>query len=663
MNARHNIADHKLANDVGHLEMKRSIESGKGSATMTTCACPTRTGNLGLGDTDKHETALRNQANTRWATIERIDHAEHANHWGGVDVSALRFVIKTDVSANDWCIESHASFGHAVDRFGQLPHDFGVFGIAEVQTIHDCQGTSTNAREIQQRFSNRKRRALTRINRTPAMVAVGGERNAATGVGARGRMLQTKNCSIATGTFNSVEEQLMVVLREHPTRIGKEFEQFGCGVDRRRSRFGAHCASRSIKDCRHSDRTVVKRRIFVQRSGGDVAKDFAIETIANTEATAFGMTSGRTVGDDADNGRTNFPARTNFENLSEIGGLDNGKHAFLTFRGHDLERLHACFAARNGVDINIHTHAAATGGFARGTCKARATEILNADNETGVKKFETCFNEALFFVRIADLHRRALFSIGLFIGETGRSENADAADAVTTGARTQQNRKVANTSGLSEHEAFGRKNPEAQHVHQWVAGVGGIEHGFAADGGYAHRIAVTGNAADDAFGDPATARVVERTESQRIHQRDRTCAHREDVAQDAANTCGCTLVGLNCRGVIMRFDADGRCNSVANIDNAGIFARTNKHPRSFGGKTLEMHSRRLVGAVLGPHDREHRQLEVVGVAVEDLADVFVFGVSQAEGTVNRVIHCVQASAPEHHNSPGFDVTVVGFAVV
>jgi hypothetical protein len=54
---------------------------------------------------------------------------------------------------------------------------------------------------------------------------------------------------------------------------------------------------------------------------------------------------------------------------------------------------------------------------------------------------------------------------------------------------------------------------------------------------------------------------------------------------------------------------------------------------------------------------------MVGVAVEDLADVFVFGVSQSEGTVNRVIHCVQASAPEHHNSPAFDVTVVGFAVV
>ena len=113
----------------------------------------------------------------------------------------------------------------------------------------------------------------------------------------------------------------------------------------------------------------------------------------------------------------------------------------------------------------------------------------------------------------------------------------------------------------------------------------------------------------------------------------------------------------------MRFDADCSSNTVAHIDNTGIFARTNKHPRSFGGKALEMNPRRLVRAVLRPHHRKHRQLKVVGVAVEDLADVFVFGVSQSECTVNRVIHYLQASAPEHHNSPGFDRTVVGFAVV
>ena len=88
----------------------------------------------------------------------------------------------------------------------------------------------------------------------------------------------------------------------------------------------------------------------------------------------------------------------------------------------------------------------------------------------------------------------------------------------------------------------------------------------------------------------------------------------------------------------MRFDADRGSNAITNIDNAGVFARTNEHPWRFSGKTLEMNPRRLVRTVLRPHHRKHRQLKVVGVAVEDLADVFVFGVNQAEGTVNRVIH-------------------------
>ena len=126
----------------------------------------------------------------------------------------------------------------------------------------------------------------------------------------------------------------------------------------------------------------------------------------------------------------------------------------MAFRGHDLERLHACFAARNGVDVNIHAHATAARGFACGTRKTCATEILNTHNETSVEKFETRFDEALLFIGIANLHRRTLFCIGFFVGETGRSENAHTANAVATSAGTQQYRKVADTSGLPEHEAF-----------------------------------------------------------------------------------------------------------------------------------------------------------------------------------------------------------------
>ena len=99
-----------------------------------------------------------------------------------------------------------------------------MFRVAKVQTIHDSKRTSANTRKIQQRFGDGECGALAGIDRTPAMVAIGGERNATTSVGSGGRVLQTKHCSIATRTFNGVEEQLMVVLREHPARIGEKFE-------------------------------------------------------------------------------------------------------------------------------------------------------------------------------------------------------------------------------------------------------------------------------------------------------------------------------------------------------------------------------------------------------------------------------------------------------
>ena len=113
----------------------------------------------------------------------------------------------------------------------------------------------------------------------------------------------------------------------------------------------------------------------------------------------------------------------------------------------------------------------------------------------------------------------------------------------------------------------------------------------------------------------------------------------------------------------MRLDANGSGNAIAHIDDTSIFARTDEYPRGFGRKSLEMNARRLVGAVLRPHHRKHRQLEVVRVAGQDLADVFVFRVGQSECTVNRVIHRPHASAPEHRVSAGLDVTVVVLAAV
>jgi hypothetical protein len=58
-------------------------------------------------------------------------------------------------------------------------------------------------------------------------------------------------------------------------------------------------------------------------------------------------------------------------------------------------------------------------------------------------------------------------------------------------------------------------------------------------------VAVAGDPRDHAFQNPAGARVLERPEPQRVHQRDRARPHGEDVAQDPADPGRRPLVGLD----------------------------------------------------------------------------------------------------------------------
>ena len=129
--------------------------------------------------------------------------------------------------------------------------------------------------------------------------------------------------------------------------------------------------------------------------------------------------------------------------------------------------------------------------------------------------------------------------------------------------------------------------------------------------------------------------VVERAEPQRIHHGDRASAHGEDVAEDAADAGRRALVRLDRRRVVVALDANGCRDAVADIHDAGVLARADEHAFPGRRQALEVDARRLVGAVLGPHDRIHRQLEVVRLAAEDAADVVELGVGEPERPVDR----------------------------
>ena len=110
---------------------------------------------------------------------------------------------------------------------------------------------------------------------------------------------------------------------------------------------------------------------------------------------------------------------------------------------------------------------------------------------------------------------------------------------------------------------------------------------------------------------------VERAEAQRVQQRDRPRAHREDVAEDAADAGGGALKRLDERGMVVRFDLEDGREAVADVDDAGVLAGPLQHLRTLGRQLLQMHARALVAAVLAPHHREDAELGEVRLAAEE----------------------------------------------
>ena len=85
----------------------------------------------------------------------------------------------------------------------------------------------------------------------------------------------------------------------------------------------------------------------------------------------------------------------------------------------------------------------------------------------------------------------------------------------------------------------------------------------------------------------------------------------------------------------MALDADGDGDAVPGVDHPGVLPRADEHPWSLGRQPLEVHARRLVRAVLAPHDGVERQLQVVGRPPENLLHGLELVVGQAEGPVQR----------------------------
>ncbi len=143
------------------------------------------------------------------------------------------------------------------------------------------------------------------------------------------------------------------------------------------------------------------------------------------------------------------------------------------------------------------------------------------------------------------------------------------------------------------------------------------------------------------MGDPAHRAVeqvtgaarVELAEAQRVEHRDGPRPQGEYVAEDPADPRRRPLEGLHRAGMVVGLDLEGDRVAAAYVDRAGVLAGSHHHPLTLRGQPPQQLSRVLVGAVLGPQQREHRQLDAVRLARQHLADPLVLVLRKTE--INR----------------------------
>ena len=142
----------------------------------------------------------------------------------------------------------------------------------------------------------------------------------------------------------------------------------------------------------------------------------------------------------------------------------------------------------------------------------------------------------------------------------------------------------------------------------------------------------------------------ERTEPKAVHRGDRPRAHREDVAQNSADAGRRALEWFDEGRMIVRFDLECDGQTVADIDDAGVFARTLEDGRSFCRQTAQMDARALVAAVLAPHDAENAEFRQLGLAFEDADDLLVFGFGESVLRKSSSVIVISRRTPVHSPS-------------
>src|SRR5262249_9177843 len=154
-------------------------------------------------------------------------------------------------------------------------------------------------------------------------------------------------------------------------------------------------------------------------------------------------------------------------------------------------------------------------------------------------------------------------------------------------------------------------------VDQTIAVIAGVKPNLSTDGRHAEGIAVATDAGDDAGDQMPRPRVFRVAETQRVETGNRSRAHREDVAQDSADTGPSALIGLDVARMVVALHFENDRQAIADVDDARVLAGALDHPRRLRRQGPQVHLGRLVRAMLVPHGGKDAELRKAWHAADE----------------------------------------------
>ena len=485
-----------------------------------------------------------------------------------------------------------------------------LFGIAEVHAVGGRQRFGTDGAKVTIGFGDRLLAAFIGIGLAIARGAVGGDGEALVGA------MDAHNRGIASGTLRRVGPDLAVILFPDPATRGKGgagHHLHEIGTDIRAFR---NIANRLDIDMRgiffsRQMRAVIERRIVGKGPKRNVADGLAL----------VGQHHPAGIGNFADHREIQLPfGEDRFGHLFPAR-LQHHQHALLRFAEHHFIGGHAGFAARHLVHVENDADFAIGRHLDAGTGQARCTHILDRDNRVARHQFEAGLDQQFLGERIADLHGRTLLVavIVKFGARHGRAVNP-----VAAGLGADIDDRIADSAGGGIENLVGIGDADGHRVDDDIAVIGRIEIGLAANGRHADAIAVAADAGNHALHEMLHLRMVGPPEAQCVQVRNGASAHRKDIPQDTADAGGSTLIGLDIGGMVMALHLEDRRLTVADIDDAGIFARAADHLGTGGRQLLQMQARGFIGTMFRPHHREDAEFGDIRLAAERVQYALIF---------------------------------------